>query len=277
MPGIDESSIIVTMTPEIEVSNTSPVQTNAGLSSVRDILGVDVSVLTGDRAVGKIDDVIAAKGQAHIAFLNAHGANLAYRDANYRKTLKGFTVLSDGVGVDLGSAMLYGDKFPQNLNGTDFVPRLFRQISRPVTVGLVGSRPGVAELARMQFEKNYPQHKFIVFGHGYFDATEEQQILSSIKSQRPDILLVALGNPTQEFWISRHCDADVTSVAIGVGALFDFVAGKVKRAPQWMINSRLEWVYRLWLEPARLWRRYILGNPVFVLRVLRQKIFGRRG
>ena len=264
------------MVSDIDAANASSTYSKERPDDVRDILGVNVSVLTSDRAVSKIRNVIEKAESAHIAFLNAHGANLAYHDKKYRQILENFTVLSDGVGVDLGSAMLYGDKFPQNLNGTDFVPCLFRQIERPLTVGLLGATPGTADAAAQQFAELYPRHEFVVFGHGYFDAGEETEILKSLRAKRPDVLLVAFGNPTQEFWIAKHCDANVTSVAIGVGALFDFVAGRVRRAPHWMIRARLEWVYRLWLEPKRLWRRYLLGNPSFVMSVLKQKFFGKQ-
>ena len=96
-------------------------------------------------------------------------------------------------------------------------------------------------------------------------------MLNKMSEVKPDILLVALGNPRQELWVAANCTAKHAAVPIGVGALFDFVAGRVPRAPDWMIRMRIEWLYRLGLEPARMWRRYILGNPLFMLRILKQK------
>jgi exopolysaccharide biosynthesis WecB/TagA/CpsF family protein len=99
----------------------------------------------------------------------------------------------------------------------------------------------------------------------------ERSHLALLKGQPVDLLLVAFGNPRQEIWIAERITHEHAHLAIGVGALFDFLAGEVQRAPRWLRAARLEWAYRLMLEPARLWRRYVLGNPAFLLRVLRQK------
>ena len=93
---------------------------------------------------------------------------------------------------------------------------------------------------------------------------------------RPDILLVAMGVPRQEFWIAKNITSSHCTLPIAVGALLDFLSGSVPRAPAWMRRLRLEWVFRLIVEPGRLWRRYVLGNPVFLARVVRQKLFVER-
>ena len=81
-----------------------------------------------------------------------------------------------------------------------------------------------------------------------------------------------MGVPRQELWIARHIDARHCTLPIAVGALLDFLSGTVPRAPLWMRQLRLEWLFRLWVEPGRLWRRYVVGNPLFLLRVIRQKL-----
>ena len=241
---------------------------------LRNILGVDVRVVDRAAAISEIRRTIETKGHRKYAFLNAHGGNLACKDATYRSVLKDFHVLPDGVGVDLGSKILWGEKFPENLNGTDFIPRLFKEITKPLSVVLVGAKPGIAERAAIVFKTEHPHHEFSVLSDGYFDFEDQEALLGRLADNRPDVLLVAFGNPKQEIWIAEQCSAQHVSVPIGVGALFDFVAGSVPRAPQWMISARIEWLFRLWLEPARMWKRYILGNPLFILRVLKQKLFG---
>lgn len=253
--------------------HTSP-EDKTNEPDVRNILGVDVCVLDRNDAFSLIDTAVREKRHQKLAFLNAHGGNLASQNAAYRKTLKSFKVLSDGIGVDVGSSILYSSKFPANLNGTDFVPKMFENLTGSCKVGLLGAEPGIAERAAAVFSRNHPRHEFIVISDGYFTANEQQDVLGRLSEIEPDILLVALGNPQQETWIANHCNASNVTVPIGVGALLDFVAGKVMRAPDWMIKARIEWVYRLWLEPSRMWRRYVLGNPVFILRILRQKFFG---
>ena len=109
-------------------------------------------------------------------------------------------------------------------------------------------------------------------GLGYFTAEQEPGIIARLEELRPDILLVAMGVPRQELWIDRNLSAAHCTMPIAVGALLDFLSGAVPRAPLWVRRARMEWIYRMWIEPGRLWRRYIVGNPVFLVRVVRQKL-----
>jgi exopolysaccharide biosynthesis WecB/TagA/CpsF family protein len=181
-------------------------------------------------------------------------------------------VLPDGVGVDIAARLLYGTPFPANLNGTDFVPAFLRASSRPLIVGLLGATRANAEAASRKLGLLTPQHRFVVIHDGYFSSAEEPGVIARIADLHPDILLVAMGVPRQEFWIARNIDQRHCTMPIGVGALLDFMSGSVPRAPVWMRRLRLEWVFRLMIEPGRLWRRYILGNPIFLWRVMRQKL-----
>lgn len=241
----------------------------------RDILGVDVDVLKRDEAFALVRHAIENGDHRKLAFLNAHGANIAYTNDRYRKVLQEFGVLSDGIGVDIGSKILYGERFPANLNGTDFIPDLLCDIEKPLHVALLGARDGVAEAAADAFSARFKRHRFSVVSDGYFSREEVDTLLGSLKADRPDILLVAFGNPKQELWIDDHITKEHAAVVFGVGALFDFVAGRVPRAPKIMIATRMEWIYRLWLEPGRMWRRYVLGNPIFLLRILKQRTRGK--
>jgi len=261
------------MTGSIGAIESPPPRFDGGKTSsteVRDILGVDVRVWPKRRAFAEIESTIATGNHRKYAFLNAHGANIVSKDPDYRETLKQFVVVADGIGVDIASKSLYGEKFPDNLNGTDFIPELLEYLRPGVHVALLGAREGVAQLAADKLNERYPKHSFVVVGNGYFTSRDEDFFLTRLAAEKPDILLVALGNPMQEKWIAGHCTQDHAAAVIGVGALFDFVAERVPRAPQLWIDFRIEWLYRLLLEPKRMWRRYILGNPVFLMRVLRQ-------
>jgi exopolysaccharide biosynthesis WecB/TagA/CpsF family protein len=141
-----------------------------------------------------------------------------------------------------------------------------------MTVGLIGAKGRNVERAVARFTALCPQHRFVLIYDGFFSAAEEPQILQRIRDLRPDILLVAMGVPRQELWIARNIDERHCTLPIAVGALFDFMSGAVPRAPAFVRTVRLEWVFRLLIEPMRLWRRYILGNPLFLARVLRQKL-----
>lgn len=244
---------------------------------VRRILGIRVASLRRDEAVSHLSRRLREKTFTKVTFLNAHNANIACSDKEFAATLDDFLVLADGVGVDLAARWLYGAPFPDNLNGTDFVPALLEASERPLTVALLGAKRANAERAAERLAEIAPKHRFVVVHDGFFTASEEPTIVADIGALRPDILLVAMGVPRQEFWIARNLGPEHCTLPIAVGALLDFLSGSVPRAPKWMRQLRLEWLFRLIIEPGRLWRRYIVGNPLFLLRVLRQKLTGQGG
>ncbi len=241
----------------------------------RNMLGVDVCVISKTDALRAIKTTIGENQHKKIAFLNAHGANIAYGDKQYHALLKNFDVYCDGVGLDFGSKILCGEKFPENLNGTDFIPSLFKFLNTPMKIGLLGGADGVADEAARVLTERFSNHEFITINHGFFSSREQPGIINKIKKSRLDILLVAFGNPIQEQWIAQNCTEQHAAIVMGVGAFFDFTSGRITRCPTWMINSRMEWIYRLWVEPKRMWRRYLLGNPLFLFRIFRQKYFQR--
>ena len=243
-----------------------------GFDTFRTILGIPVLAIGWDDAIALLARLVAERRFTKVSFLNAHNANIACTDPVFAAALDDFLILPDGVGVDMAAKLLYGESFPDNLNGTDFVPAFLQASSRPLTVGLLGATRVNAEAASAKLAALAVQHSFVVIHDGYFSAAEEQGIVDRIEKLRPDVLLVAMGVPRQELWIARHIDARHCTLPIAVGALLDFLSGTVPRAPLWMRQLRLEWLFRLWVEPGRLWRRYVVGNPLFLLRVIRQKL-----
>ena len=148
--------------------------------------------------------------------------------------------------------------------------QLLREIAgTQETVYFFGGAPGVAVAAAKRMKKVYPELKIIGGHHGYFDDEEEKKIIADIKRLSPSILLVGLGAPKQEKWISAHLQEVGVKVAIGIGGSFDVMAGNVKRAPKIFRKLGLEWFYRLATQPSR-WRR-MLRLPKFALTVLRKK------
>lgn len=239
----------------------------------RDILGVRVKALNWPEILDEFDQILdGIKSPRIVNFLNAHNANQATLDGRYRDVLTRSVVLPDGIGVDIASKALHGSPFPANLNGTDLVPALLVHTARPLRVALIGARPEVLELAAAGFRKATPWHEFHAVAHGYFDRDRPGDVLDRLAALEPDLTLVAMGSPIQEIWIDTHMRPGHGRLVMGVGALFDFVSGIVPRAPEPVRNLRLEWLFRLSLEPSRLWRRYVVGNPVFLYRVIRYKI-----
>jgi exopolysaccharide biosynthesis WecB/TagA/CpsF family protein len=237
----------------------------------RDILGVAIADVSRAEALGRVERAISGRSHLKIAFCNAHTANTACSDPAFRAALKRFLVLPDGVGVDMAARWLGGAAFKANLNGTDFVPEILGAAKRPLRIALIGGRPGVAQRAAEVFAGLGPGHEVVPVLDGFSGPDDEARWLAALAAEPVDLALVAMGNPRQEFWIDAHLDAGHASVAIGVGALFDFLAGEVARAPGFVRELRLEWMWRLMLEPRRLFVRYVVGNPLFVLRVLAAK------
>ncbi len=236
------------------------------------IAGVDVASLAWDDAIALLKGVLLSRHFTKVAFLNAHNSNVAHADPRLRSALDGALVLPDGVGVDIAAKLLYGRPFAANLNGTDFVPALARAVEKPLRVGLLGAKRANVEAAAAGLARIAPQHAYLVVGDGYFDAGDEAALLARMAEMRLDLLLAALGTPRQEIFVAEKVGSEHAPVSISVGALFDFLAGAVPRAPEWVRRARLEWVFRLILEPGRLWRRYLLGNPRFLFHVMQQKL-----
>ena len=239
-----------------------------------DILGIPVADLDYVQALDCIAKRIERRIYTPVAFLNANNANIAIEDPQFARILDRFLILSDGVGVDIAAKILHGRMFKANLNGTDFIPALLAHCATPLKVGLIGARSEVADAACVKFAFGNPRHEFRVISDGYFKPEDEKTIRQRTAEYAPDIVLVAMGVPRQEQFASRVLVAGTCTVPITVGALFDLHTGIIPRAPEWMRSTRTEWVFRLWKEPKRLWRRYAMGNPLFLLRVIKCRLTG---
>jgi exopolysaccharide biosynthesis WecB/TagA/CpsF family protein len=208
-----------------------------------------------------------------VAFLNAHCINVSAKDTTYRWALKRATaLLPDGSGLQL-AARLNGSKFVENLNGTDlFLHIMQKAVNCGHKVFLLGSQPGVAEKAAMKAQGNVAGLEIAGTHHGFFKPHEESKIIDTINASGADVVLVALGVPRQDVWIARNRHRLTARVVFGVGAQFDFWAGRVSRAPILLRKSGMEWVWRLAIEPRRMFKRYVLGNPAFVLRSVKARL-----
>lgn len=237
------------------------------------VLGVPFFSGTMNEALAKIDTFVQSKSAHHIAFINAHCLNVAYKDEKYRQILKECSaVFADGIGAKIGAKML-GCKVEENVNGTDMFPLL---AEKPYRIYLFGGAPGVAEKALENAGKLNGKADFVGCADGFFQAKSEEEIFAELAGSKVDILLVALGVPKQEEWIHRNLDKLPGCVAIGVGGLLDFVSGRIPRAPMWMRKLNIEWCFRLYCEPVRLFKRYIIGNPLFIARVFQSKLWRKK-
>jgi len=214
-------------------------------------------------------------GTAQVSFVNAHCANLAWKDPEYRRILAtSDLVFADGIGMRVAGRIL-GFPIRDNVNGTDLFPRLCAALEGTgKRIFLLGGREGVAEGVRDWIARHHPKTLVCGIQDGFFSLAEEDQIVARIRDARADVLLVAMGVPVQEKLIARILADTKTRLAFGVGGLFDFYSGRIPRAPRWMQHAGMEWVWRLAQEPGRMWKRYLLGNFTFLFRVLRERFRG---
>lgn len=172
-------------------------------------------------------------------------------------------VFNDGVSIDAACKLLFGHAFKANLNGTDFTPKLLALMGTSAKIGLLGAQPGVAKQAAESINTLCGANVVSVIRDGYTEMADTQKTITLLNDSSVDIVLVALGNPRQENWILQNATALNATLIIGVGALFDFMSGNVKRAPNWVRTCRLEWFYRLLHEPKRLLKRYTVDVAYF--------------
>lgn len=206
-----------------------------------------------------------------LAFVNPDCLNIAYTSEEYREVLQASErVLPDGIGIHVGCRLL-GTSLKANVNGTDLFPRLCERFAETGhSIYLLGARPGVAQAAAEAMQAKYPGLEFAGARDGYFSEDEETEVIESINASGAAVLLVAFGVPKQELWLAQNKGRLRIPVQMGVGGLFDFYSGRIPRAPQWLRELGMEWSWRLLQEPGRMWKRYLVGNWVFLYRVWKQ-------
>lgn len=240
-----------------------------------DLFGVNFQNLTMKEAVERLGEHIRKKEKKTVFFVNPDCFNKSFSDKRYFELLhKADYIFPDGIGVHLACKMIK-NPLKENINGTDMLPFLCRMAKlNDFSFYLVGGKPGIAAKMKARLESDYPGLRIVGEQHGYFDRKKENGgVLAKINAQNPDILLVAFGVPHQEKWIEDNFDKINCRIAIGVGGLFDFYSGNIKRAPAWMREIGMEWFFRFLMEPKRMFNRYFIGNPVFIFRVLYWKTY----
>jgi N-acetylglucosaminyldiphosphoundecaprenol N-acetyl-beta-D-mannosaminyltransferase len=208
-----------------------------------------------------------------VMYANAHVLNQSRANPALRTALEAADlVYCDGYGVRLAAKALEAP-IPHRMTGADWIWGMAAMCEQAhQSVYLLGSEPGVAQGAAARLTKVFPRLEVVGHHHGYFEpgSPHDDRVVEDINARRPSILLVGMGTPKQELWVRANAHRLDVDVLWTVGALFDVVSGKVPRAPGWLADNGLEWIFRLAIEPGRMWRRYLLGNPVFVHRVLSQ-------
>jgi exopolysaccharide biosynthesis WecB/TagA/CpsF family protein len=218
-------------------------------------------------AVRMIDHRLqTAKAPMVLSFVNAHAYNLSHTDPSFMDALLASDMLlRDGIGMSILYHSVQLDP-GHNFCGTDFIPYLLRAL-KPKRLALLGTRDPYLEGAAAKLRSE--GFDVVLTMDGFRDPAE---YLEQVEIARPDVVLLGMGMPKQEqvsLYLKTHLQAPL--LAINGGACIDYLGGKVTRAPVWMRQNGLEWVYRLMLEPRRMFHRYVVGNLVFLRRVVALK------
>ncbi|QHI99978.1 WecB/TagA/CpsF family glycosyltransferase [Xylophilus rhododendri] len=210
-----------------------------------------------------------------LAFVNAHAMNSAAHSPEFHAALLAADlVLRDGSGMATLYRML-GREPGLNLNGTDLIPRIMAKYDGK-RIALFGTRDEYASRARDSMADELTPHSQIDSVHGFHDL---DIYVAMAMHQRPDLIVLGMGMPKQELLAVelRKALKNTPCLIICGGAIIDFLGGKTTRAPQWVRNMGCEWVFRLALEPRRLFMRYVVGNPVFLMRATTLKLSAKNG
>ncbi len=243
-----------------------------------EILGVRVNPLTVGELHDRLAHLIDGHAHAQVLHVNVHGLNLAVGNPWLRDFFnRAEIIICDGAGVMLGARLL-GQHIPERITYADWMWQLGEFAEQHgFSFYFLGAKPGVAQAAAERMLARFPQLKIVGVRDGYFDKqaghADNEAVLAHINTAKPNILIIGLGMPLQEQWLRDNWDRIDANIALTGGAVFDYISGELQRAPSWMTDHGLEWLGRLAIEPGRLWQRYIVGNPVFLARVLKQRLF----
>ncbi len=232
------------------------------------VLGVGISALNLNTALEASEILLDQGNNGYICVTGVHGIMEAQHDERFRQVLNGsFLTTPDGMPtVWLGR--LHGFKNMSRVYGPDYMLGLCeRSVAKGYRHFLYGGKEGVAEALRRELEARFPGLQIVgTFTPPFrpLNDVEEIQLRNQLQSLQPDILWCGLSTPKQEVFMHTYEQRLPVKLMVGVGAAFDLLSGNLSEAPDWMKRSGLQWLYRLLMEPRRLWRRYLLNNPRFM-------------
>jgi N-acetylglucosaminyldiphosphoundecaprenol N-acetyl-beta-D-mannosaminyltransferase len=247
------------------------VEQNGSYRPASAIFGIPIDLAQPAELLRTITRWAADEQTRRVMYVNAHVVNQSQGLPELGQALRAADlVYCDGYGVRLAARAL-DLAIPHRMTGADWIWGLATlcELSGS-SIYLLGSEPPIAREASARLRRWYPRLEIAGAHHGYFDldSPHNERVIEDINAARPDIVLVGMGTPKQELWVDRYADRLDGAVVWTVGALFDYVSGHMPRAPRWLADNGLEWIFRLAIEPRRMWRRYLLGNPAFLGKVL---------
>lgn len=244
------------------------------------LLGISIHPVNREQVHDYIQRVIRASQRALVLNVNIHCMNLAHQNEWLKEFLnQAQMVFCDGDGVRWGLKMV-GLQPPPKITYDRWIWELGAFCEQQgFSLFFLGSKPGVAQKAADKMKERFPSLKIAGTHHGYFQKSgpETEEVIKKINDAKPDIIILGFGMPSQEAWLKEHWLRVQAHIFLTGGAVFEYAAGQAKRAPAWMIRFHLEWLFRFLQEPKRLFKRYIWGNPYFMIQVMREKLRKKHG
>lgn len=243
------------------------------MNSAINILGLNILNTTYKEFVAYLDKVIREGEKISFHNVNASILLTSCKDEKFKKNLESFTcLLCDGIGVYRASKFLYGKNgLKERLTGTDLYYHILRLANdNKLKCFFFGGSETAANKLSETLKIEYPG--LIISGVIPRETEFKKETIEIIKNSGADILFVGLGSPLQEKWLAENFDLLDIPVQIAIGSGIEFISGAKKRAPLILRKMGLEWVYRIYLEPVRLWKRYFFGIPIFMFKILKLKV-----
>ena len=241
------------------------------------VLGFDVDKMTLESCVLRLEEAISLRQVKHIVLVNAAKLVKARYDIELANIIRHADLVgADGVPV-VWASKLFGDALPGRVNGTDLMERLIEEAAKKeYRIFFLGAQEEVITKAIENLKEQYPGLKIAGYRNGYFNSQEdEEETVQKISASNADILFVGMGSPMKEKWVRKYINNLSVPVIHGVGGSFDILGGLTKRAPVWMQRYGMEWLYRVYLEPKRLWKRYLITNTYYVVLVAKEMVVKR--
>jgi len=240
------------------------------------ILGSNLDPISMEETISRVEELIGSETYNQHVVINASKINLMHENKELRGIINECPLINaDGQSI-IWAGKILGHDIPGRVTGIDLFLNLIELCNekgyRPY---FFGAKQEIIQKAVEIFSEKYPALDIAGYRNGYFKEDESQQIAEDIKNSNADMLFVAFSSPMKEFWINKYQPTMKVPFAMGVGGSFDIVAGKTKRAPEWMQKCGLEWFYRFIQEPRRMGKRYIVGNFKFILLIYKYKKLGR--
>jgi N-acetylglucosaminyldiphosphoundecaprenol N-acetyl-beta-D-mannosaminyltransferase len=237
------------------------------------VLGIKVACVDLQEILGIVGEWSLGSEHKSILYVNVHSINTAYANADLQAIFnQADLVYSDGIGVVLGSRLLGGCRL-QKITGADWIYEYceFAQ-KKGLRTYILAGEPGVGETARQNLLRKYPELNIVGVADGYFRVKSQASVLDEIRDSGAQIVFVGMGTPLQERWLYEYRAQIDAPICWCVGALFDYVAQVEPRVPAWMNALALEWLWRLIIDPKGKWKRYLIGNPLFIFRIFRESL-----